>query len=1177
MAAMQVEKKIRPLLFFALRAVIFFLSLAAGRVEAVEEVVLQLKWYHQFQFAGYYAALEKGYYREAGLAVVIKEGGAGINPVNEVLSGRAQFGVGGPELLLARLGGRPVTALAVIFQHSPSVILARAGSGINSPHDLINRKLMISREGETDLWAMLLNEGLSEDKLNIAAPNWDMEELADGRIDATAAYLTNTPFFFEQRGLPLTIIRPRTYGVDFYGDGLFASQEFIAENPESVRRFRAASLAGWEYAMSHRDEIIDLIINKYQSAKSRDHLLFEARAMRELIRPELVQIGHMNPGRWKHMADVYAKLGMAPAKHSLAGFIYNPEQHYDLTWIYVLLAILSGVFLGGVGYTGWLLLFNRRLRKAVEARTGELSRLNSELTLEINERKQTEIALRRSEEFLARAQQMARMGSWEWEEQGGWKHLSLELFRIVGLAPAEFPPNLSSYLQRVFPEDLEQFKDETRQVTVGGSSFAFEHRLQGPGGEIKHVRLNVEASRRPDGRLKRMVGVIQDITAQKQADEALRRGEERYRRLIGNFPNGAVVMFDHDLKYTFAGGLGLAAVGLSKELLEGRDIFEVFPPEVAKLTERQYRKALNGEESVEEVGFADRFYEVRAIPVKENDSRIVGGMAITQDITPRLKAAEESAAAKRAAEFQAMELQQTLAVSESLREDMEEAKKMAEDYAAQAQAANNAKSEFLARMSHEIRTPLNAITGLTHLTLETELSPGQREYLNKISGASRALVAIVNDILDFAKIEAGRMTIESVEFELDEVLEGLADMVGVSAAEKGTELVFHLSRDLPPRLVGDPLRLGQVLINLVNNALKFTTGGEVVISAKLEAYADGDYFLNFSVRDTGVGIAPGLLPSLFQPFTQADGSTTRKYGGTGLGLAISKNLVEIMGGVITAESVPGVGSSFGFTCPFHAPASIRAGEDAGRFQGRKALVIDDSEAGRQAIRELLEALGLEVVLAGTGAEELNPVRAERFDIVFLDLMTPGLDGHEVVRRIRSETKPGNPPLIALTPGLRLNGPAGRLEVGWDDMLAKPILRKPLQRILERWLEKGPPAGARDFPPPAPRLQTRPVAIGLEAGDRETGVAGLPADSFSRVLDSAGWELDRGRAAAAIDEMKKQLENGRLEALDHLETFKDIFGSPLFQGQVDKLQAGVSRFDFEQGLEILRQMSLMLGG
>ena len=377
------------------------------------------------------------------------------------------------------------------------------------------------------------------------------------------------------------------------------------------------------------------------------------------------------------------------------------------------------------------------------------------------------------------------------------------------------------------------------------------------------------------------------------------------------------------------------------------------------------------------------------------------------------------------------------------RKKMEEELIIARD---KAEAATKAKGDFLANMSHEIRTPMNAVLGMTHLALKTDLTPKQRDYLNKIQISANSLLGVINDILDFSKIEAGKMGMESIGFNLDEVLDNLATLMTVKAQEKdGIEILFSTDANVPRQLVGDPLRLGQVLVNLANNAIKFTERGEIVVSTELVSLGKKTAILQFSVRDTGIGLTEEQMSHLFASFSQADTSITRKYGGTGLGLTICQRLVKMMRGRIWVESTFGVGSTFFFTAVFGTEQ-----EAAGicrvpprELRGIKALVVDDNPTSREIFQRMLESFSFDVTLAASGEEGLREIEksigGKPYDIVVMDWKMPGMDGIEASKRIKQDSRLSRVPLIVLVSAY------GREEIMWraeaaglDGFLIKPI-------------------------------------------------------------------------------------------------------------------------------------------
>jgi PAS domain S-box-containing protein len=399
-------------------------------------------------------------------------------------------------------------------------------------------------------------------------------------------------------------------------------------------------------------------------------------------------------------------------------------------------------------------------------------------------------------------------------------------------------------------------------------------------------------------------------------------------------------------------------------------------------------------------------------------------------------------------------------------QDVTEQKQHEEELAAakdSAEAASQSKSEFLANMSHEIRTPMNAILGLSELALESGLSGNNRSYIDNVHRSAKSLLGVINDILDFSKIEAGQLDMETISFRLEDVFSDLENLLRLKTDETGVKLLFDWPKTITPALVGDPLRLGQILINLGNNAAKFTQAGEIIISMRVLGQNKNQLKLHFSVKDTGIGMTPEQQAKLFQAFNQADSSTTRKYGGTGLGLTISKHLVEMMGGELWAESKQGVGSTFHFTInlgfqkniaksnQFKELRSSRVEQAIAQLHGAKILLVEDNQVNQMLALHVLRNNGLVPTLAENGQQALDMLESQGFDGILMDCQMPIMDGYAATKEIRKQEKYRDLPILAMTANAMAGDKEKVLAVGMNAHISKPFTRDELFTTMAQWI------------------------------------------------------------------------------------------------------------------------------
>jgi two-component system sensor histidine kinase/response regulator len=525
-----------------------------------------------------------------------------------------------------------------------------------------------------------------------------------------------------------------------------------------------------------------------------------------------------------------------------------------------------------------------------------------------------------------------------------------------------------------------------------------------------------------------------DITELKHAEGALRESEERFRLLFEEAPV-PYHEIDRDGVVRRVNQAECKLLGLKPDEILGRSVWQFVAAEGREASRESVERKLDGQEALTPTqrvyvrrDGTPRVVEIHDGLIRDSKGAITGMQTALLDITDRKRAEEESRQAREAAE-----------------------------------AANRAKSEFVANMSHEIRTPLNGILGMTELTLDTDLTGEQREYLRAVKSSAGSLLTVINDILDFSKIEAGKLELDLTPFRMRDCFADTASVLAVRAHQKGLELVYRVAPDVPEALVGDSNRLRQILINLAGNAIKFTEHGEVVVRVERERQAGSDLALHFSVADTGIGISPEKQQSIFEPFQQADTSTTRKYGGTGLGLTISARLVEMMGGRMSVESVPGQGSVFHFTLGLGTAAAAEPATRPAAFEGVPVLVVDDNASAGAAVAELLAGWRMKPSVVNNAETALTVLeRAQQdgrpFRLALVDASMPGMDGFALAEWMRENLHPAPATILMLLTTGR-PGDVGRgTAAGAATTMLKPVLAGRLAETMQQALGvPGPPA------------------------------------------------------------------------------------------------------------------------
>lgn len=894
---------------------ILFLSLEVFAEESSiseKPVILQLKWKHQFQFAGYYAAELKGYYKAEGLNVKILQGSAKTNVIDEVLSGRAQFGIGVPDILLEKMKGAPIVLLASIFQHSPAIILSDKNKNIRIPSDLIGKRMgVVEKNGEAQIKAILLQEGIPLDSVEFIHCSGSTNELLSGTVDALEAYITTAPYTLLQKGITPSFIRPETYGVDFYGDLIFTSSEEADNNLERAEAFRRASIKGWEYALNHPDELIDYILTfkDLDTIITREFLLNESYEIKKLIVPGFVEIGHNNFGRWKVIAENFNFLGMHQGEYSLEGFFYASKLSVEKKWITIVAIIVGLVFFVIVVISFWVY----QLKRIVNKRTKEL--IN-----EIHQREKSEELVKEKESRLRAVYDSALQIHLLLNKNGEIlsynkraKEFAKTIFQkevdLAGIILSDFLPT----------PNIENYKDHFARC-LNGERFHFEQRIHWSNLEPIWFELLYMPVHDSSGELIGISLNAMDITTKKKTEQ-IQNALYQISEAVNSSDNINVLYKRiHDIlrELMSADNIYICLYDEKKDIVQFPYFVDEFDSQPEPEPFANFEKSLTGyvmksgkavlaDEKLDNLLQKQGVIELVGEPTKiwlgvplRIDEMVIG-VIVLQDYHNEQTYGEP-------------EKQILTFVSEQIAFAIDKKKKEQElkQFAEELKILNANKDKLFSIVAHDLRSPFFALLGLGEILaneIDTLTMEEIKKFTSELHNSINVQYKFLENLLEWSRLQLGKVDFSPSEVNLHHAVVVVFNRLTGLAVRKSIQLINEVNDSVA--VYSDENVLQSILHNLVTNGIKFTNeNGEIRVYSKQE-----NSFIHISVKDNGVGIPEENVAKLFAIEQQHSTRGTANERGTGLGLLICKELIEKHGGIILVESEIGVGTTFTFSIP----------------------------------------------------------------------------------------------------------------------------------------------------------------------------------------------------------------------------------------------------------------------